>query len=71
MSCRSNRRRSFPKNEHLRESIAVYVAMQKVTTEEEYQEMLAEHDRLTDADGVPRLVARTLEDFRRGPSSGP
>jgi hypothetical protein len=42
--------------------------MQKVESEDEFQLLLAEHDRLTDADGKPRLVARTLEQFRNGPS---
>jgi hypothetical protein len=45
--------------------------MQKATTEEEFQALLAEHDRLTDADGKPRLVARMLAAFCRGPVNGP
>jgi hypothetical protein len=66
MSNRTNRR-SKPKNDHLHESIAIYLKMQKATTEVEFQPLLVEHDRLTDADGKPRLAARTLEAFRRGP----
>jgi RibD C-terminal domain len=34
-------------------------------------ELLAEHGRCTDADGKPRLVHRTLEQFRRGSAIGP
>jgi hypothetical protein len=64
MSNRTNRR-SKPKNDHLHESIAIYVKMQKATTEEEFQELLVEHDRCTDADLKPRLVHRRLEAFRR------
>lgn len=45
--------------------------MQKALTEEEFQQLLAEHDRLTDADGKPRLVSRTLAEFQRGPSIAP
>jgi hypothetical protein len=70
MSNRSNRR-SMPKNDCLHESIAIYLKMQKAETEEEFQELLAEHDRCTDADGKPRLVHRTLEQFRRGSAIGP
>jgi hypothetical protein len=40
--------------------------MQRATTEAEFARLLAEHDGLTDADGLPRLRARTLEEFRRG-----
>jgi hypothetical protein len=70
MSNRTNRR-SKPKNDYLHESIAIYLKMQKAETEEEYRQLLAEHDRLTDADGKPRLVARTLDEFRRGPAVKP
>jgi hypothetical protein len=65
MSNRTNHR-SKPKNDHLHESIAIYLKMQKAETEEEFQQLLVEHDRCTDADGKPRLVHRTLEAFRRG-----
>ncbi len=37
--------------------------MQKAESEEEFQRLLAEHDRLTDADGKSRLVPRTLKQF--------
>jgi hypothetical protein len=70
MSNRNNRR-SKPKNDRLHESIRVYLFMQKATTKEEFQALLVEHDRLTDTDGKPRLGARTLEAFRRGPRNGP
>jgi hypothetical protein len=70
MSRRPNRR-SKPKNKNLHRSIQVYLEMQKVETEAEFQRLLAEHDCLTDADGKPRLVARTLEQFRRGPTLDP
>jgi hypothetical protein len=70
MSNRSNRR-SMPKNDHLQESIQVYLRMQTAETEEEFQRLLVEHDRLTDADGKPRLVPRTLEQFHRGLGVGP
>jgi hypothetical protein len=40
--------------------------MQRATTEAEFARLLAEHDGLTDADGLPRLRARTLEEFREG-----
>jgi hypothetical protein len=63
MSNRSNRR-SNPKNDRLHESIAVYLKMQTAETEEEFQQLPAEHDRLTDADGKPRLAHRTLRAFR-------
>jgi hypothetical protein len=66
MSNRTNRR-SKPKNDHLHESIQVYLRMQKAETEEEFQGLLAEHDRLTDTDQKPRLVHRSLAAFRRGP----
>jgi hypothetical protein len=59
--------RSRPKNANLHSSIRVYLEMQKATTEEEFHALLAEHDLLTDADGKPRLTARTLKQFRRGP----
>jgi hypothetical protein len=52
------------KNAHLHESIRLYMAMQKATTEEEFDALLAEHDRCTDADDKPRLAARTLVQFR-------
>jgi hypothetical protein len=58
-------RRSRRSPPHLQESIAVYLKMQESEPEEEFQTLLAEHDRLTDADGLPRLVPRTLETFRR------
>jgi hypothetical protein len=64
-------RRSRSRNDRLRESIAIYLRMQQAETEEGFQRLLAEHDRLTDADDKPRLVARTLEQFRRGPANGP
>jgi hypothetical protein len=66
MSNRTNRR-SKPKNDFLHESIQVYLRMQKAETEEVFHRLLAEHDRLTDADQKPRLIHRTLESFRRGP----
>jgi hypothetical protein len=62
----SNRRRARRQPTHLHETIRVYLAMQRATTEAEFAELLAEHDRLTDADGLPRLRARTLGEFRRG-----
>jgi hypothetical protein len=49
---------------HLHETIRLYLAMQRATTEAEFAELLAEHDRLMDADG--RLRPRTVEEFRRG-----
>jgi hypothetical protein len=58
------------KNDHLHESSAVY-KMQKAESQEEFQSPLIEHDRMTDADGKPRLVARTLEEFWRGPAVKP
>jgi hypothetical protein len=70
MSNRTNRR-SMPKNDCLHESIAIFLKMQKATTEGEFQQLLVDHDRLTDADGKPRLFARTLEEFRRGPAVKP
>jgi hypothetical protein len=70
MSNRTNHR-SKPKSDHVHESIAIYLKMQKTESEEEFQELLAEHDRCTDADGKPRLIHRTLEEFRRGPAIGP
>lgn len=57
-------RRSTPSNVWLRESIAVYLKLQRAATEKEFAALLAEHDRLTDADGKPRLRARTLAEFR-------
>jgi hypothetical protein len=59
-------RRSRGQPAHLHETIQVYLAMQRATTEAEFAELLGEHDRLTDADGLPRLRQRTLEEFRRG-----
>jgi hypothetical protein len=70
MSNRTNRR-SKPRNDHLHESIGIYLKMQKAETDEEFQQLLVEHDRLTDADRKPRLVARTLEEFRNGRSVFP
>jgi hypothetical protein len=67
---RSNRR-SKPKNDNLHRSIQLHLQMQKGETEDEFQPLLAEHDRLTDADGKPRLVLRTLIAFQRGPANGP
>jgi hypothetical protein len=66
MSNRTNRR-SKPQNDHLHESIAIYLKMQRAESEEKFQQLLAEHDRCTDAEGKPRLVHRALEAFRRGP----
>jgi hypothetical protein len=60
--------RSKPKNARLHESIRVYLQMQETTTEEDFQALLVEHDRLTDADGKPRLTARTPVQLRRGPT---
>jgi hypothetical protein len=71
MSCPMRHRqtkRSKPANANLHASIRIYLAMQAATTEDEFQALLVEHDRLTDADGKPRLTARTLEQFRRGPT---
>ena len=69
----SNRhgRRSRPTTDHLHESIAHYLRMQQAATEKEFQELLREHDRCTDADGLPRLAARTLDQFRHGPGVTP
>jgi hypothetical protein len=61
---RHSGRRTRPKNQYLHESIALYLRMQKATTEEEFAALLAEHDHCTEADGRPRLAARTLEQFR-------
>jgi hypothetical protein len=63
MSKRTNRR-SKPKNTFLQQSIRVYLQMQKAETDDVFQRLLAEHDRLTDADGKPRLVLRALEACR-------
>jgi hypothetical protein len=60
--CRRSRRQPA----HLHETIRVHLAMQRATTEAEFAELLVEHDRLTDADGLPRLRDRTVEEFRRG-----
>jgi hypothetical protein len=59
-------RRSRRQPAHLHETIRVYLAMQRATTEAEFATLLAEHDRLTDADGLPRLRQRTLAEFQRG-----
>ena len=59
-------RRSRRRPAHLHDTIRVYLAMQRATTEAEFAALLAEHDRLTDADGLPRLRPRTLAQFRRG-----
>jgi len=67
--CHRMVRRSQPKNDRLRESIAIYLKMQNATTEAEYQELLALHDQCTDADRKPRLKPRTLRQFRNGPLS--
>ena len=56
-------RRSRRQPAHLHESIQVYLAMQRATTETKVAKLRAEHDRLPDADGLPRLPARTLEQF--------
>jgi hypothetical protein len=64
-------RRTKPKYDHLRESIRLYLRMQEVTSEVEFQELLRQHDACTDADGKPRLVARMLAEFRRGPAVDP
>jgi len=64
----SHGRRTRIKTGHLHESIAAYLAMQRADTEEEFQRLLAEHGRCTDADGLPRLVPRTLAELRRGPA---
>ena len=69
MSNRTNHR-SKRTDKHLHEAIRIYLQMQKAESEEEFQRLLAEHDRLTEADGKPQLIARTLEQFRRGPSVG-
>lgn len=66
MSNRSNRC-SKPKNDHRHESLRVYLRMQKAETEDEFWQLLAEPDRLTDADQKPRLIHRTLGAFRGGP----
>jgi len=49
------RRRSRRQPVHLHESIQIYLAMQRATTEAEFAALLAEHDRLTYADGLRRL----------------
>jgi hypothetical protein len=64
-------RRSNPRRSRLHESIRLYLQMQKATTEEEFQSLLVQHDACTDADGVPRLSARTLAEFRAGPVVSP
>lgn len=64
-------RRSTPKNDRLHESIAIYLELQEATTEEEFAELLARHDACTDADDKPRLVPRTLAEFRLGPRVSP
>jgi hypothetical protein len=60
-------RRSHVNREHLHESLTLYRLMERAESDGEFQRLLAEHDRCTDADGLPRLVSRTLEEFRRGP----
>jgi hypothetical protein len=57
---RRARRRTHTTNQHLHDAIAVYLRMQAARTEEEFAALLAEHDRLTDAEGHPRLAHRTL-----------
>jgi hypothetical protein len=58
---------SKPKNVNQHESIPVNLQVQRATTQDEFQALIAEHDRLTDTDGEPRLTALALELFRRGP----
>jgi hypothetical protein len=64
-------RRSRRRPAHLHETVAVYLKMQQCQMEAVFAELLAEHDRLTDLDGVPRLALRTLVAFRRGPANSP
>jgi hypothetical protein len=45
--------------------------MQQMTTEEEYQALLGEHERSTDADDHAQLVTRMLAEFRHRPAVGP
>jgi cell division protein FtsL len=46
--------------EYIRKSLALHAAMERATSEEEFQRLLAEHDNLTDAQRFPRFARRTL-----------
>jgi hypothetical protein len=50
----------------MKESIRLYLAMQRAQTEAEYAELLAQHDAFTYAMGFARLRPRRLEEFRAG-----
>ena len=48
----------------------MYFEMQRATTEEEFQRLLAEHDKLTDAEHLPRFALRTLAEMKAGAHDG-
>jgi hypothetical protein len=50
--------------EYIHKSIARYSAMEKATTEEEFQRLFTEHDKLTDAQRLPRFARRTSADMK-------
>jgi hypothetical protein len=58
-------RRTRASMDYIRKSVALHSAMEKATSEEEFQRLLAEHDKLTNAQRYPRFARRTLADMKK------
>jgi len=58
--------RQKPNHAYIKAIIDLYRRMQEAKSEAEFQELLAEHDRFTDAEKHPRMRHRTLVEFQRG-----
>jgi len=58
-------RRTRANMDYIRKSLALHSAMERATSEEEFQRLLAEHDKLTDAQRFARFARRTLAQMRQ------
>jgi hypothetical protein len=59
------RRPTAAERQRMLESVRLYVLMGQATTEAEFQELLAQHDACTNANGVSRLKPRTQAAFKQ------
>jgi hypothetical protein len=59
-------RRTNPNREFIHKSVELYSAIEKATTEEEFQRLVSLHNTLTDAARFPRFACRTLQSMKDG-----
>lgn len=62
-------RRFRPNTRLIHQANEIYFAMEKATTEAEFQKLLVEMDSIQAASRQGPFKLRTLEEFRRGPTS--